>query len=109
MSQHLQMIELLGALTGALGVIIAIYLQLIVSRYCPPRYVTVFLVFGISMIMMHSGPFNLLPEITATLRIIAYSLLIILQLSSTYYIWKNLECDNPIKDIVGAFSSDDNL
>lgn len=99
-------IELIGALIGTLGITIAIYLQLITRKDCPPRYVILFLVFGIAMIMMHSGPLVATREEMTFLQITAYMILAILEIGTAYYVWKRLDLDHPLKELHHELFSD---
>lgn len=96
---HPHWIELMGALIGALGIMIAIYLQLITQKDCPPRYVILFLSFGITMTMVHSGPFISSNDEIVFLQITGYILLAVIELVTAYYVWRRLDLDNPVQEL----------
>lgn len=102
MTEHLWL-ELIGALIGAIGVSISIYLQLITRKHCPKKYVIIFLVFGITMIMIHSNPFLASTNNMITIRIIGYTILAVMEIGAAYMVWKRLHLENPVEEIHDEF------
>lgn len=91
-------INFIGGLVGVLGITIAIYLQLITDKICPPRYVILFLIFGVSMIMINSSLFINSAELLV-LQFFAYVILALLELGTAYMIWIKLDLKNPVREV----------
>lgn len=85
------LVDFIGSMVGWLGVSIAVYLQLISNKDCPPKYVVIFGLFGISMIFIHSSIYFQDTTTYVTLQITAYLILAILEIVGGYRIYKNLD------------------
>lgn len=108
MSHTMHFTHFMGAIVGVLGVSIAIYLQLITSKHCPIKYIVLFLVFGITMIMINSGPFIASSQQLLILQFIAYLILAIIEIGTAYFIWRTLDLENPVLEVHNEFVSDKN-
>lgn len=109
MSHGLTVINFVGAMVGVLGVIIAIYLQLITREYCPPKYVILFLIFGVSMIMLNSSTIFSDHNGVLILQFAAYVILALSEISGAYYIWNQLDLNHPIQQIEDELFSEEEL
>lgn len=88
-------ISYVGAATGAVGVVIAIYLQLISQKHCPPQYVVFYLALGSGLILSHVNGL-IVGEIPVNiLRLAGYLILIVVQIASAGYIYQRLDRESP--------------
>lgn len=81
----------IGAVTGAVGVLIAIYLQLISQKRCPPKYVLFYLTLGSGLMLSHTSGVYLGDLAMVSLRLTGYMFLIAVQIGSAYYIYQKLD------------------
>lgn len=91
-------LDLLGAVGGALGLCIAIYLQLVTRRKVPVRYVLAFFVVGSLLLSLHAEAFpSLEPALVLSLRAVAIVGAILLELGGAWYVWKHAEVESPVE------------
>lgn len=89
-------LDFLGTSVGFVGVMLAVTLRMVSRKYCPPSYALGFLVFGISMILLHSEPF-VSPSKTVVLAVVAYTALLALELGVAYWIYKTYPVENSLR------------
>lgn len=94
----------LGTVTGAIGVLIAIYLQLISPKHCPPQYVMFYLTVGSGLMLIHING-ALVSDLTATiLRLAGYTVLMAVQVGSAYYIYQKLDKEDSVETLEDALT-----
>lgn len=91
MIESVWLLNYIGMVTGGVGVIIAIYLQLISPKHCPPQYVVFYLVVGTGLMLIHLNG-ALMSSVTAiVLRLAGYTILIAIQVGSAYHIYQRMD------------------
>jgi len=98
-------ISYIGAATGAVGVSIAIYLQLISQKHCPPQYVLFYLTLGSGLILAHVNGHMIEGLPTTALRLLGYLVLIAVQVGSALHIYRRLDTEHSRPTIEKFISS----
>jgi len=105
MTDSLVVLHLLGSLTGAVGVSVAIYLQFITRRACPPGYVAMFFAFGASIITLNASTIVVIPDIVAAaVRLVAYAVIVSIELIAAHWVYEQLDVPPPTQAVVNRLT-----
>lgn len=87
-------LELAGTAAGALGVGVAVYLQLIAPNRVPVWYVAAFFLFGAFMLVDHPGGVGLLEPTATLVRLAATVAALAVETGGALYVLRHLdECE----------------
>lgn len=89
-------LEALGALTGVLGVSIALYLQLISNRQVKPRYVVGFYLLGTGLLLLHLRPLPAFgPTASAVGRLLGLTIILAGELAAFHHVYRVSDVQTP--------------
>lgn len=87
-------IQVIGAMSGALSISIAVFLQMLSSRKCHPKYVAGFLLLGSFLILLNTRPFVESAILAIYIEATAY----IFIMAAELYIAKKVYAQSEIED-----------
>jgi len=96
----------LGALTGVVGVSIAIWLQLISPKKCPARYVLVFFVFGSVFLLMNAGAIGVPGRPATLLGLIGAIVALVAEVVGAVYVYRRYGIEDTTHEAIEAFLQD---